>query len=241
MGVLPVGTLNHFARDMDIPLDFEEAARVVGSGVPVEVDTGEVNGLTFINNSVIGWYPAHHVERRRLERRGWSAWLAIARALFSVFRRHPLLEIALTAGGLQVRRRSAYILIANNEHAMEGFKPWQRETMTEGALWVYILKDQRRLALPRLMLRVLTGRFRAGDEFERIRASQVRIATRSKWLPVSLDGEVMRLRSPLDFRSRPRALKVMVPRTSRRAAELAPARTATAPEHAAVTGEAACE
>jgi diacylglycerol kinase family enzyme len=221
MGIIPVGTLNHFARDMEIALDADEAAEIAASGVCVAVDTGEVNGLTFINNSVLGWYPAYHVQRERRERKGWSAWRAIGGALISMLRRHPLLDVRITAGELELFRRSAYILIANNEHAMEGFKPWQRETLTEGALWVYVLTDQRPIAFLRLVLRVLMGRLRPADEFERIRASAVRMELPQKTIMVSLDGEVMPLQSPLEYRSRPRSLKVMAPRGSRRVSESA--------------------
>ncbi len=217
MGVLPVGTLNHFARDMDIPLDFEEAAQAAAGGVAVEADAAEVNGFTFINNSVIGLYPAYFFERHKREDRGWKAVPAILAACLAMLRRYPLLTLRLSSGGLDLQRRSAWVLIANNEHAMEGSRPWERASMTEGSLWVYVLKDQSRLAMPRLILRVLTGSFDGSREFERIRATRVAIETRRRQIGVSLDGEVVRLQSPLEYRTLPKALKVVVPRGSRRA------------------------
>ncbi len=217
MAVLPAGTLNHFARDMDIPLDFEEAAEAVAGGVTVEADVGEVNGFTFINNSVIGLYPAYFFERHKREDRGWKAVPAIAAACLAMLRRYPLLDLRLSAGGLDLRRRSAYVLIANNEHAMEGSRPWERESMMEGSLWVYVLRDRSRLAMPRLIFRVLTGTFHGSREFERIRATRVVIETRRRHIGVSVDGEVIRMQSPLEYRTLPKALKVVVPRGSRRA------------------------
>ncbi len=58
LGVLPLGTLNHFAKDLRIPLDLEEAARTVAAGVIRKIDVGEVNGKYFVNNSSIGMYPS---------------------------------------------------------------------------------------------------------------------------------------------------------------------------------------
>jgi YegS/Rv2252/BmrU family lipid kinase len=219
MGVLPVGTLNHFARDMEIPLDLEKAAEVAATGVAVPVDVAEVNGFVFINNSVIGLYPAYRFERARRERRGWSGALSFLGGVYSVFRRYPYLTVRLTAGGVDVVRRTPLIVVANNEHAMEGFKPWQRDSMTEGMLWVYIARDRSRFGLVRALLKVLTGRLRAEDEFEVLRAREVRVETRRRRLGVSLDGEMVGMNAPLHYRSRPRDLRVMAPPDSRRAAE----------------------
>ena len=57
LGVLPMGTLNHFARDVGVPRSLEAAVRNVFTGKIAEVDVGEVNGRVFVNNSGIGFYP----------------------------------------------------------------------------------------------------------------------------------------------------------------------------------------
>jgi diacylglycerol kinase family enzyme len=121
--------------------------------------------------------------------------------------------------GAAVVRRTPYILIGNNEHAMEGSKPWERGSMTEGRLWVYILRDQSRAAFARILLKVLLGRFHGPDEFDIIRTAAVSVHARRKRLAVSLDGEIMKLESPVQFRSWPRALRAMVPAGSKRVSE----------------------
>src|SRR5688572_33128134 len=57
LGVLPIGTLNHFAKDLGIPLELPAAAQTIKEGNTAAVDTGEVNGRVFINNSSLGIYP----------------------------------------------------------------------------------------------------------------------------------------------------------------------------------------
>src|ERR1700693_3763493 len=57
IGVLPLGTLNHFAGELGIPTDYREAISSLGQGVVRDVDVGEVNGRLFVNNSVLGLYP----------------------------------------------------------------------------------------------------------------------------------------------------------------------------------------
>jgi len=66
LGILPLGTLNHFAKDLGIPLQVEQAADVIADGFVRSVDLGEVNGESFINNSSIGIYPYLVVDRERL-------------------------------------------------------------------------------------------------------------------------------------------------------------------------------
>src|SRR3954451_10797613 len=76
LGVLPVGTLNHFAKDLKIPLDLENAVLTIAKGETAAVDVVEVNVRIFINNSSLGLYP-HIVSRReaqqqRLSRGKWT-------------------------------------------------------------------------------------------------------------------------------------------------------------------------
>lgn len=219
MAILPVGTLNHFARDLEIPLDVEAAAKVAATGTPVTVDVGEVNGRLFINNAVIGLYPAYRGEREKRESQGWSNRPAILTALWALFRRYPFLTLRFSANGKEFARRTPFVLIANNEHAMEGLKPWARQRLTDGELWLYVLRSRSRLGLLRVVFKMIFGLFRARDEFDVVRAAVVRVETPRRTLRVSVDGEIMRLATPLEFRSRPRELRVMVPVTSKRLEE----------------------
>src|SRR6476646_8916609 len=53
LGILPLGTLNHFARDLRIPTDLDEAAKLIAARKARRVDVAEMNGRIFINNSAI--------------------------------------------------------------------------------------------------------------------------------------------------------------------------------------------
>lgn len=211
-GVLPAGTLNHFARDLNIPLDLEAAADVVASGEAARVDIGEVNGAVFLNNAILGLYPWYRAIRDGQERRGRLKPLAILTALWRVFRINPAHEVQLIAEGKRIVRRTPYILVANNRHAMEGYHLGARESLTEGKLYVYLMKPQSRLGLLWLLFRLLAGRFRTGRDFAVFATEEVLVGTRRKKVDVSLDGEIVTMSSPLVFRSRPLALNVIVPR-----------------------------
>jgi diacylglycerol kinase family enzyme len=116
-GVLPLGTLNHFARDVGVPSDFEQAVRVIAAGRVRVVDVGEVNGHAFVNNSSIGLYP-QMVRRRdaqpqRLGRGNWSAMLFAA---IAVFRRFPLLSVRIRGDDVAVAMRAPFVFVGNNAY-----------------------------------------------------------------------------------------------------------------------------
>jgi YegS/Rv2252/BmrU family lipid kinase len=205
-GVLPVGTLNHFARDLNLPLDLDAAAEIVVKGATMSVDVAEVNGKIFLNNSIIGLYPIYRFLKARYRR------LALLMGAAAVFRRFPSLKVVLHVDGQEIKRRTPYILVGNNRHAMEGYQLGSRETLTEGKLWIYVMKDHGRWGLLRLLFKLITGRFHGPDEFEIFPAEEVWIeANRGKKIGVALDGEIAVMDTPLHYRILPRSLKVRVP------------------------------
>ena len=82
-GVLPLGTLNHFAKDLHIPLDLEAAARTIIAGHTTQVDVGEVNDEIFLNNSSLGLYPRLVQKRKKKQRLGSRKWAAFFWAAIS--------------------------------------------------------------------------------------------------------------------------------------------------------------
>src|SRR5664279_295495 len=84
LGVLPLGTLNHFAKDLKIPLELEDAARVIANGAIARIDAGEVNGRAFINNSSLGVYPQMLAWREDYRREGWTKWAALFLSLIHI-------------------------------------------------------------------------------------------------------------------------------------------------------------
>jgi diacylglycerol kinase family enzyme len=206
---------------MEIPLDLEQAAAVAATGNTVAVDIAEVNGHFFLNNSILGLYPFYRAERERQEASGrrtpGSLFTAIVRTLW----RFPRLDLRLRMSDGELKRTTPYVLIANNEHAMEGFEPWKRDSLTEGKLWIYILRDRGRTGLLRLIAKIAVGGSLAPEEFERLRVREVVVDSTRRVLRVAVDGEIVHVSAPLTYRSRPGALKVIVPKGSKREQEAA--------------------
>lgn len=216
LGVLPLGTLNHFAKDLHVPLDLEGAARNIVEGETVRVDVGEVNGRIFINNSSLGLYPSIVRSReKQQERLGRGKWFAAVWATFEVFRRYPLFGVRLSADGQEFRRRTPFVFIGNNEYQMDAFNLGARSCLDAGHLSLHLTRDIGRLGLVRLALRAICGRLRESNDFDALCAKEVWIETRRRRLRVATDGEVNIMRSPLHYRVRPGTLKVITPKASK--------------------------
>jgi YegS/Rv2252/BmrU family lipid kinase len=213
LGVLPLGTLNHFAKDLRIPLEVEGAARNVCEGHAVLVDVGEVNGRVFINNSGLGLYPhiVHHREKLQ-EREAVGKWTAFARAALAVLRRCPFMNVRLKADGKEIIRRTPFVFVGNNEYEVEGTRIGARERLDAGVLSLYVAHRTGRLGLLRLALRALFGRLRQSKDFDALSAAEIWVETpRPKRLYVATDGEVNVMTTPLHYRVLPKALRVIVP------------------------------
>ena len=214
LGVLPVGTLNHFAKDLGIPLDLEAAVRTIQEGNVAAIDVGEVNGRIFINNSNLGIYP-HIVARREAQqqRLARGKWLAFFWATVQALRRFPFLDLRIAFEGQQIVRRTAFLFVGNNEYKIAGFELGSRACVNGGKLGLYLSQGTGRLGLFRLAFHALFGRVDQAKDFDVFCVTEARIETRKRRLLVACDGEVERMQSPLHYRIRPAALQVLVPRT----------------------------
>lgn len=211
-GVLPLGTLNHFAKDLGIPLDLDDAVRNLATGTPKQVDVGEVNGRIFLNNSGLGLYPDIVRDREKQQRRlGRGKWPAALWAGLSALRRYPFLSMRFNVGGEHLARRTPFVFIGNNPYTMQGLSIGARERLDTGVLSLYVAQHPTRFGLLRFAFDALRGRLGEERDFDVLQAPSLDIDTHRKRLRVATDGEVTVMNPPLRYRVRPGALTVLVP------------------------------
>jgi diacylglycerol kinase family enzyme len=213
MGLLPRGTLNHFARDLGIPTELEAAVRNVAEGRVREVDVVEANERVFVNNSSFGLYPAAVSLRNAwTERHGMQKWEAMARAALDTLRRFPVVRLTLRLPEGTRNVTTPMVFIGNNRYETKLFALGKRPALDEGELWVYLARDVGRFRFVRLALRALVGRLDDSRDFQGVCAREILVEDRRRELRVAFDGEVSHVAPPLLYRIRPRALRVIVPR-----------------------------
>jgi diacylglycerol kinase family enzyme len=212
LGVLPMGTRNHFARDLGLPLELDAAVSVLCGGIDRAVDVGDQDGALFLNNASLGLYNQFVLVREHERRRPHMAlWPALAKAAWHALRRAHDLDVELTADGEQWHARTPMLLVGNNVYTVQGLERGRRERLDAGTLSVYALHPRSRAGLVWLGLRALVGAVSAERDFDALRTDALTVRASQPELDVALDGETRRVRVPLRFRVRPGALRVRVP------------------------------
>lgn len=212
LGILPLGTLNHFAKDAGIPLDLDEAIAVILAGHTTRVDAGEVNGRCFLNNSSLGIYPRMVRLRQRYPARGLKKWVVALWALFKTLERNPSVTVRIEAEGERLVYRTPVVFVGNNEYTMAGLEAGTRASLLGGRLAIYVLKSGGRPRVMRLAWRMFTGQVMRSGELDLLLVEAATIEFRHSAVPVATDGEVQALETPLEYRSRPASLSVLVPK-----------------------------
>ncbi|HVE59600.1 MAG TPA: diacylglycerol kinase family protein [Pyrinomonadaceae bacterium] len=212
LGVLPLGTLNNFSKDLQISQEIEEAVLIIAERRVQTIDVGEVNGQIFVNNSSIGLYP-HIVKRREAQQRlGHGKWRSAFWAAVRLLKRSPFFAVRLeTDKGTRVVK-TPFVFVGNNEYEMDFFNIGRRAKMDDGKLSIYFLHRSGRKGLFLLVLRTIFGRLRQTKDFEEIVAEEITIETRKKQVLVAFDGEVEKLETPLRYKIHKQALRVIVPK-----------------------------
>jgi diacylglycerol kinase family enzyme len=211
-GILPLGTLNHLARDAGIPADLDGAVAAIAAGHTRMIDVAEVNGRVFVNNSSVGLYPdmvrLREAQQERIGRSKRLAMLSASLASLRSFRRHRLW---ISAPGLEAPVRTPLLFVGNNKYQVNLFALGQRDRIDEGKLSLYAIKARTRLNLFWAGIRGVFGRLDQQRDFVTAYVTEAEISSDRPVLSVSLDGETERLDTPLRYRIRPKALKLIVP------------------------------
>jgi YegS/Rv2252/BmrU family lipid kinase len=213
LGILPLGTLNHFARDLGLPKELDEAAILIANGTERRVDVAEMNGKLFINNSALGIYPLMVVDRDLQRKRfGRSKKLAMLVASLRTLARFHHQRLTLTVNDEQARVDTPLLFVGNNDYRLDLGGPGQRDSLEDGRLCVLVMRKKTRAGLIAATVRALLGRSRPDDMVRIDGVERLRVASGRSRLTVSLDGEVLSAAPPLDYRIRKRALHVIAPR-----------------------------
>jgi len=211
LGVIPMGTLNHFAKDIGLPLNIEAAVRNLFTGKVAHVDVGEVNGRVFVNNSGVGFYPHFVRQREEQERRGHVKQVAFMLALRSIVRRYFRLRIKLHLDQIEALEHvTPFLFVGNNRYQTSGLEIGTRSTLDSGRLWVCTAPSHGRRNIVGVALRTLLG----GDADEELKAfetEEIWVEPGTARVNVSIDGEVSVMDAPLHYKIRLRALRVLVP------------------------------
>jgi diacylglycerol kinase family enzyme len=211
-GVIPMGTLNHFARDAGIPLDLDEAVRTIVEGHVDPLDVATANGVTFVNNLSAGLYPRIVRERQQAQRDGHAKWTAFAMGLARAWLDFRPFTVRLTIDGADRVVDTPFVFVGNGEYVTEGIGVGRRSSVANGRLSVYTAPECTRTEMLALIARALAGRLTRDVALEALTATEVTIEPSGRRPMLAKDGELVTMTSPIRCGVRPDALRTLRPR-----------------------------
>jgi len=212
LAVLALGTRNHFARDLGIPLDVEEALTLLDRMKRESIDLGEVNGVSYINNATIGLYPLLvEIREERMEKMSISKWPAHISAAMTVLRRFPQMRLTIQDRDSRTAYLTPFLFVGNNEYESRMITEARRDSLKDGKLWYCLARSGNVQTLLRSAWQLQVGGIQSADHFQAWLTEEMTVYTRSRSrVKVAIDGEVHQLRPPLGFKTRKQILQVLV-------------------------------
>lgn len=212
LAILPLGTANLLARDLGVPLDLAECIDALATMEPLAIDVSEVNGTIFLHKAVIGVIPELAAGREYIRGQGVGAKIGYMRYFFRRIARarRLALEIATDDGSTRIERVQA-IAVASNAYDEGLGRFFHRDKLDTGLLTIYVLKHLNTGDMLKLAAGMLAGRWRDYDALDISTARSVTIRSKKPRLQLMIDGEVMSMEVPLEFKIYPRALSVLTP------------------------------
>lgn len=212
LALLPLGTANLLARDLDIPLDIAAAIGSMGEMATTEIDAGEVDGRLFLHKVVVGVIPAIAAAREKVRGGNLFAALRFAEYLVRRLRDARRTAVAIVSRDTENRvERIHAIAVANNAYDQGWGKVFCRSSLRDGMLTLYVLRRLSVGAALRLALEMLTGRWQEDQAVSIETVRSVTLHAKRNKIAAMIDGEVEMLDTPLNFRIRPKALRVLAP------------------------------
>nr|WP_246265189.1 diacylglycerol kinase family protein [Aromatoleum diolicum] len=209
MGVIPYGTFNYFARTHGIPTEPAAAAQQLLEARPMPVQVGAINDRVFLVNASLGVYPELLQDREAYKARfGRSRWVAFVAACATLLRAQRRLRLHIETGSTVRDVQTLTLFVGNNRLQLQQFGAEPEDTLPgtpgDGSMAALMLRPIGTLSMIGLMLHGAMGRLGEaagveGFEFHHMVVKPT-LAPGRKKVMVAFDGEVARMRAPIDIR-----------------------------------------
>lgn len=212
LAILPLGTLNGLARDLELPLDVPTVIGQLDALEPRAIDVGEVNGRAFLHNVIIGLVPGIGVGREKVRGSGLRGKIKFTLFMLRRLARARRIALALQLNGAEVRvERMQSLVVVNNSYDQWFGRFMARRRLDRGRLTAYLVRNLRVRDAIRLTVEMIFGTWGQDRVIEYEKVQELTVMSKKPRLSVSMDGDVMILDTPLHFAVRPKSLTVLAP------------------------------
>ncbi|HYD17338.1 MAG TPA: diacylglycerol kinase family protein [Patescibacteria group bacterium] len=221
MGIIPMGTFNYFARDLGIPTEIGAAADLLATTPPRPVAVGLLQDRVFINNASFGKY-AKIVRNREEDKARFGRYriVALLSEIKSLYARSRIFSVRVGADSLEKRLRTTMIFAGINKVQMENLGMARAEDASRLKMAVAVLKPVGFLGMTRILLRGLFRRLPEDERVEVFYTETFTVEGAADSISCVVDGEIVNLRMPLEFRLLQDGLQVVAPVPANPAAEV---------------------
>jgi diacylglycerol kinase family enzyme len=209
VGVIPYGTFNYFARTHGIPTEPAAAARLLLDARPMPVQVSAINDQIFLVNASLGMYPELLQDREAYKARfGRSRGVAFLAACATLLRAQRRLRLHIEMGATARDVQTLTLFLGNNRLQLDQLGAQPPDTVPgtpgDGSMAALMLRPIGTLSMIGLMLQGAMGRLGEAAGVESFEFHH--LVVKPRLLPgrrdvvVAFDGEVARMRSPIDIR-----------------------------------------
>lgn len=204
LGILPGGSANGMARELNLPADLTEALAVVAHGSEQAIDVLNVNGEVCLHLSDIG-LNAQLI--KYYKQNNWRGMFGYARGVARVLVRKRVLNVSICTPHQEFHREGVMVALANARMYGTGAIINPDGDMTDGQFEVVLLRQFSWIEFLKMF-----WQFRPYDptKTEVIHARSIHITTKRKAY-FQVDGEYRGRINKIDAEIRPGALRVMLP------------------------------
>lgn len=212
LGIIPLGTFNYVARALNVPLDIVQAAEVIATGRKQDIHVAKINDQIYLNNASLGLYPLF-IKKRELynQRFGRFPLHAYTSALDVLLRERKSLKLSVTIDGQKYPVTTPLIFFGNNQLQLSDMKLTIAECAANGKLAGVVITKSDRLSLFKMLWQWIQGKIEQASDVHVFCAEEIRVNCKKVSLAVALDGELVSMKTPLNFSVQKAALTVMVP------------------------------
>ena len=217
LAIVPAGTLNHLAKDLEIPDKLEDALHLALTGDAHPADAGCVNGRLFLNTSSVGTYVTFVRLRERLERwLGYRLASIVAGIRLLVWPRVFTVEVEIE--GVLQRYVTPLVFVGVNERELKLPTLGGRAQTGRRGLHLLIVRGRSRARFAALAFAAAARGTRSAvrnPALEAFIVAHFTIGMRRRHGRVATDGELGVMSAPLEYRWVPEAVRIVTPRTPR--------------------------
>lgn len=215
-GVLPQGTFNYFSRTHGIPADVAQGMQVLLQESAQPVQVGLVNDRVFLVNASLGLYPQLLQDRETWKAQfGRNRFVAWSAGLATVLRGYRSLRLTIEVHGESREVKTLTLFVGNNALQMDQAGFPEAQAIDAGELAGITLRPMGRVTMLWLLLRGALGKLGESEQVANFSFKRLIVRRASGFgrrrAKVAVDGEIVWLTLPLEFRVSPQPLLLLRP------------------------------